>query len=104
MTSITTLPVVTPQVVLTKGATKAHLEMLEKNVATYKNSKIGTEGEQHVIGGYVMDDDGQWKLLMPTGTPKDYIGRATHEMNLTKKKTDTIARLRLKLEKKKQGK
>jgi hypothetical protein len=73
--------------------------------ATFKNSSRDTRDGKGVVMGFTHDTKtGEWNIAAPAGMPPDFLGRATHSMNLTRQKFATQDRLRAKLEAKRKAK
>lgn len=91
-------------IVSTEAGRKA-FESIATQQATYRSATQKNGDEKAVVMGYTKDmRTGEWELAMPSGLPSDFIGRAKHSMNLTKKKVDIRDRLRAKLAAKKKVK
>ena len=81
-----------------------HYDRITNHTATYRNSIITDGMDSALVAGFFMTEDGEMEVRIPTGTPSDYVGRAYCEMNQVKKKWETKARLRAKLEAKRMAK
>lgn len=81
----------------------AHMERLAHGEATFKNNRLNDGLSTGIVAGFLLGDDGKWITQLPTGMPKDLLGRAECELKKHQAKQDIKNRLRAKLEAKKRA-
>lgn len=91
--------------VVSTEASRNAINTIMGQQATFKNSTKDNGDGKAVVMGFIHDTfTGEWNVAAPAGLPPDFLGRATHSMNLTKQKYATQGRLRAKLEAKRMAK